>query len=212
MKKALFLVLLIAILAACAPAQPTTDIQSTAIAIVQTGIALTQTALPTSTPPPPTLTLTITLINPTPTPARLFIPIITPDAIQVERWKEYQTALALSLLSKFPPEFILCEWIILGQSGQEVYVVAVCGSSGARSSRPAVIYLNPDGSIQNVESVGYGSTRSLNIQRLFPPDIQEMIYSESTHMISEQLREHLDWRLSNHEEPPLIVLSAIPTP
>ncbi len=208
MKKTLFAALLVVILTACALAPPTTDIQGTALAIVPTGVALTQTAMPTSTPPPPS----ITLINPTPTLARLFTPIVTPDTIQVERWKEYQTALAMSLLSEFPPEFILCEWVILGQSNQEVYVVAVCGSSGARSSRPAVIYLKTDGSIQNVESVAYGSTRRLNIQRLFPPDIQEIIYSGSTHMISEQLREHLDWRLSNREEPPLIVLSAIPTP
>ena len=45
MKKTLFAVLLVVTLAACAPAPPTTDIQSTAIAIVQTGLALTQTNL-----------------------------------------------------------------------------------------------------------------------------------------------------------------------
>jgi hypothetical protein len=138
--------------------------------------------------------------------------MITPDAIQVTRWKEYQTALAKSLLPSISPDILLCEWVILGRSNQEVYLAAVCGSGGSRATAPVVIYLSIDGSIQNVEAVGYGSSRDFNIQRLFPPDAQEMIYSESVSMIMERLKEHLDWRLSYREEPPLIVLSATPMP
>ena len=49
MKTKIMIAFLVITLAACAPAQTnTTDIQNTAVAIVQTGVALTQTALPTA--------------------------------------------------------------------------------------------------------------------------------------------------------------------
>jgi hypothetical protein len=94
MKTKIMIAFLVITLAACAPAQTnTTDIQNKAVAIVQTGVALTQTGMPT--PAPPT------------------IPIITPDAIQLERWKEYQTELAKSILPYDPSPIVLCEWAIL---------------------------------------------------------------------------------------------------
>jgi hypothetical protein len=53
----------------------------------------TQTALtPTSTAIPFT-------VIPSPLPTKPIIPVITPDASQVERWQEYQNALAKSVLS-----------------------------------------------------------------------------------------------------------------
>jgi|GEM_PF-2573545 len=69
MKNILLIALIASILTACAPAQPDTiNLQNTALAIVQTGIALTQTALPTVTVPPPTFTATATIVYPTPSP------------------------------------------------------------------------------------------------------------------------------------------------
>ncbi len=215
MKKIMFITFLTVILAACAPAQIATgDIQNTAIAMVQTAVVLTQAALPTATLPPSTFTPTATIVYPTPSPLPTQPPIIiiTPDAIQVENWRKYETTLTQSLLPKIPPESVLCEWIILGRSGQDVYVVAVCGDSRSSATAPAVIYLDTDGSIQNVEVVEYGSSRDFNIQRLFPAEVQEMIYGKSMQMIYEQLVEHLNWRLLHREEPPLIVLSATPMP
>jgi hypothetical protein len=62
--------------------------------------------------------------------------MITPDPVQVERWKEYQTELAKSLLSFLPPEEVLCEWEILGRSDQKVYVWAVCTSIISSGTSP----------------------------------------------------------------------------
>jgi hypothetical protein len=148
----------------------------------------------------------------TPTPAPPTIPILTPDAIQLERWKEYQTELAKSVLPYDPSPIVLCEWAILGQSNQEVYLWAVCEGGMARDRAPVVVYLNTDGTIQNAKAVEYGSMRKAQIQQLFPPDIQEKIYSELTSTLDELLTRHLSQRSGYPESLPLIVLGATPMP
>src|SRR5690606_12383285 len=127
-------------------------------------IARTQTALPTPTVIS-TATPKATLIPTLPPP-----PIITPDAVQVERWREYETALAKSILPMFE-YMVLCEWDILGRSELEVYVWATCRIPGANDSRPAVIRLGLDGAIQEVEVPRRG--HSSNVDELFPKEVQE---------------------------------------
>ena len=213
MKKTLLAALLVVILTACAPAPPTTDVQSTAIAIVQTGVALTQTVMPIHTPSP-TFTPTATIVvypSPSPIPTFLPLPILTPDAIQVERWQEYQAELAKSVLPYDPSPIVLCEWAILGQSNQEVYLWAVC-EGVARTSAPVIIYLNIDGTIQQVKAVGYDATRNTQIQQLFPLDVQEKIFSELISNLDEQLTRHLSQRSGYPESLPLIILEATPMP
>ena len=167
-------------------------------------VAVSPTSLPTSIFIPVTVT-------PSPLPTLPIINMITPASIQMDSWKEYEVALAKSLLSFLPPEEVLCEWEILGRSEQEVYVWATCdareGGHGAASS--AVIHLNPDGTIQSVEKPGSGSKRNSNILKLFPPDIQEIILNNLLNY--RHLSEHLEWRREHPEEPPLVVLSAILT-
>jgi hypothetical protein len=214
MKKILFTTaLFFIVLSACISNKPNYDIQSTAMAFVETSIVQTETAKPTITP---TLTTIATFVLPTPSPlpTQPSIFISTPNAIQVERWKEYEIALAKSLLPEAPISLVFCEWIILGQSDlkQEVYVVAVCGTTWSRSSVPAVIYLNSDSSIQKIQKVDYGSTRDLNIQALFPKEIQDIIYSDAIKNASIKLKEHLSFRLANSGYPPLIVISITPIP
>ena len=176
----------------------------------------TATSAPTFTPVPPTVTPTSTpevvyvTDVPTPMPTPQPLPIFTPDAIQVERWQEYETALAKSILPHISPEVILCEWAILGKSNQEVYVWAVC-DGGGRASAPAIIYLTEDGAIQRVKAINYDATRNSEIQRLFPLEIQEKIFSELTAILDKQLIKHLDHRQSNPEVPPLILLNVTPT-
>jgi len=211
-----FYVAILVLLAACAPAQPNIpEIQTKAVAMAKTSIALTQTAQPT-------IALTATFVYPTPSPFPTESPLLllTPDAIQVERWKEYQAELAKLVLSDSGAEFpfykdALCEWDILGQVGQELYVWAVCSSLGSLGEKPAVIYLEADGSIRDVKVVFHGSTWDSRIRELFPADVQEKIYSyASLSPFSGRpldMREHLGYRLKHPEEPPLVVLSALPT-
>ena len=66
-------------------------------------------------------------ITPSPLPTQPTIPFITPNPIQVERWKEYEDALAREPLFNEGLS-VLCEWEILGKSEMEVYVWASCKS------------------------------------------------------------------------------------
>jgi hypothetical protein len=210
MKAKIIIAFLVFTLAACAQTN-TANVQSTAVAIGQTGVALTQAAMPTVTPTNSPTALPTSTPEATPTPAPPIIPIITPDAIQVEKWREYQTELAKSVLPYDPSPIVLCEWAILGQSNQEVYIWAVC-EGGARTSAPVIIYLNIDGTIQQVKAVGYDATRNTQIQQLFPLDIQEKIFSELISNLDEQLTRHLSQRSGYPESLPLIILEATPMP
>ncbi len=172
-------------------------------------------ALPPETPIP-------TVVSPTPVPTSTFIPVtivptitptrpgetlITPDGIQVERWVEYQTALAKNILAHLPPEEVLCEWEILGQSGNDVYVWAVCRGKVGGGSVPAVIHLESEGAVLSVERA---INWSADIPRLFPPDVREK-FDLYTSGRARELREHIEWRRTHPEEPPLIILLATPT-
>jgi hypothetical protein len=183
------------ILAACAPVQANaTDVHNTAVAVAGTEVALTQAALPTATPPPTTSTQTpeITFAPATTIPTLVPPPIFTPDAIQVERWREYQTELANALFVynpafpqlRYGPDVYqgaICEWDILGLSNQEVYLWAACISADGLSLRtnPAVIYLEPDGSILGVkaasEKIDLPDPYLIYDLHLFPIDIQEKL-------------------------------------
>jgi hypothetical protein len=164
---------------------------------MQTYIALTQTVLPI-----PHATLIPTLLPP---------PIITPDAVQIERWREYETALAKSILPMFE-YMVLCEWDILGRSELEVYVWATCRIPGGNDSRPAVIRLGLDGSIQEVEVLKRST--SSNVDELFPKEVQEKFDAYTGNSIIDgrikEMHGHLVHRETHPEEPPLIILSAMP--
>ena len=159
--------------------------------------------LPTSTP-----TATAFIIIPSPTPTQPIIPVITPDPIQVERWKEYENALAKSVLPDLASEEVLCEWDILGRSADEVYVWAVCSGIAGGGSVPAVIHLEEDGSIQSVERI---INWSADILRLFPADVRGK-FDRYPSGRAREMSEHVDWRRTHPEEPPLIILSTTPTP
>ena len=216
MKKTLFAALLVVTLIACAPAPPTTDIQSTAFAIVQMGVALTQTAMPIHTP---TFTLTATptalpTFSPVPTAVR---PIFTPDAIQLERWQEYQTKLAEALLNSSTGA--ICEWDILGRSALEVYVWAICGSTGGGDDGPAAIYLNTDGSIQKIKTPRYwwaDGNEVSNEKELFPADVIAKLdlYWKDYSLFTgrpEEIKNYLHYRLANPGTLPWVVLLGTPT-
>jgi hypothetical protein len=204
--KLLLMVILLVILSACGQ---------------QTVVLPTETPIPTvvSPTPVPTFTLIPVTVTPSPLPTQPIIPMLTPDTIQLERWKEYEDALAIAIFpSSFIPGEFLCDWEILGRSDQEVYVWAVCTSIFSiegvgvpyGGSIPAVIHIGADGAVQSVEIPGGGTDYASDIRKMFPHDAQERIFG---HLINFQgLTDHLNWRREHPEEPPLIVLIATPRP
>jgi len=137
---------------------------------------------------------------------------MTPDAYQVEHWKEYQEALAKKFIFSDYVPFALCEWDILGRANQEVYVWAVCAAPAERSYAFAVIHLAANGAVQTVEAPVNGDGWASDVQRIFPSDVQEKIASyDDNHYITQEMLNHIDWRRTHPDEPPLIVLSAMQT-
>jgi hypothetical protein len=128
---------------------------------------------------------------------------------------DYQTALAKTILSYLPPEEVLCEWEILGRSGNDVYAWAVCSGKDGGGSMPTVIHLESDGSVLNVETAtsatSNNSTWSENIVKLFPPDVREK-FAHYQSGRAREMQEHIEWRRTHPEEPPLIILAGMPTP
>lgn len=110
----------------------------------------------------------------------------------------------------------LCEWDILGRSGQEVYIWAYCATieGDVDRIRPAVIYLEANGIIRKVKIAGFKGP-DFNLD-LFPKDVQEKLDEYYFNVCvncgrPEELRTHLLYRETHPEVPPLVVLSAKPT-
>jgi hypothetical protein len=194
------------------------------LAIVLASCTTTVTPVSTGTPVAPTSTVTLEITpasTPSPMPTQPTFAVIMPDAIQVEKWKEYQAELAKAITCDSGHdcpgyEYALCEWDILRQSGQEVYVWALCYAPHAGNRKPAVIHLEADRSIRNVEVPIGGSSWDSDLLRLFPADVREKL--DLYYFLTcpycgrpEILRIHLQYRLTHPDEPPLIILSATPT-
>ena len=163
----------------------------------------------------PTTTLFPVIVTPSALPTQPIIPFITPDADQVERWREYEDTLARAIFSSYlAPEQVVCDWVILGQTEQEVYLWAHCASiysaGPSQVSIPTVIHIGPDGSVQSAEIPGSGTAYDRDIRRMFPTDIQEIIFNQVVLFPQEQI-DRLRWRRGHPDEPPWIVLSSLPT-
>jgi hypothetical protein len=189
----------------------------------QTVILPTETSVPnvvSSTPVPTSILIPVTitpfqlLITPSPLPTEPIIPLLTPDANQVERWNEYEEALAKAFFkSYFQPEEAVCEWVILGQADRVVYVWADCtgiySAGPSAASIPAAIHIATDGSIESVEIPGDGTAYGPSVRRIFPPNVQEKIFSNQE-IFSQAQVDRLRWRRAHPNEPPLIVLPFLP--
>jgi hypothetical protein len=143
-----------------------------------------------------------------------------PTATPSSRWEAYESALADAFLPPpGEPSEGLCEWEILGEGEQEIYVWAMCqvkvSATGAAMSAPAVIYLGDDGEIQRVEHPGDGLDYGTGVRRLFPADLHERVFYHHVDpkVIWEPdvMWEHINSR-REHPEPPLIELSGTPLP
>ena len=131
------------------------------------------------------------------------MPMNTPDADQVEKWPEYETALATQF-SYLPPAQIICEWEVLGRSDSEIYVWAVCGTimdNRVGLEGLAIIYVGGD--------VPY-ALRS-DDPSMYPSNVQERYFNGLIHF--QELVDHLRQRQRHVlSEPPLIILNTKTTP
>jgi hypothetical protein len=135
-------------------------------------------------------------------------PTSTLDPNAPPRWIEYERALASVLLGPvgntvpdLSRDHGLCEWIFMGQKGEQVYAWAECqNDEGTATSAPAVIFLGEDGHIKAVvmPDEGWG-----NLKELFPAPVVELIFSNS--FDAKAAMEHIHLRRADPSIPPLIV-------
>jgi hypothetical protein len=184
--------------------------------ITPTATFLPASPILTQTATVPVATARFATITPSPLPPKVLITRITPDVVQVERWKDYETALAKTLLPFVPPQHVLCEWDILGRSdsGRDVYVWALCavvGASGivSAASAPALIHLERSGAVHRIEIPRDGTAYAEDIVRMFPAEIRDKfdLYNSGR---AGDMEKHLEWRRTHRKEPPSLVFSATP--
>ncbi len=136
-------------------------------------------------------------------------PSIAPTITSLPRWWIYETALSQAILQK--PDG-LCEWLILGKSNNEVYVLTECkarGPIGTAGYAPAVIYLAGNGEIDKVAIPRDSPYYNSDIRSLFPSDLWDKIFGFS--LDGDQAEKHIDERMTSNG-PPLIALSGTPLP
>lgn len=173
------------------------------------------TPSPAGSQPPPNALTSATLTSAiAATPTAAATPPLTPTEMENVRWQKYQNALTSAFLSTATPKIQgLCEWEILGQSGQEVYVWAMCqtaaDSDGMAVSAPAVIRLDAKGQIQGVDMPRDGAHYGPDIRQLFPRRVEKMIFDHDVD--TGAMWDHIQKR-HQHPEPPLIVLTKTPLP
>ncbi len=145
----------------------------------------------------------------TPIPSVAPIPFPTPLA-DTPRWVLYERALSYIFLG--PPEKTLpdmsvdhglCEWEILGQKENEVYIYALCLANnviGTATSAPAVIRLGEDGTILEIEmpDEGFG-----NLKELFPKEILARILNNES--LADTAWDRIQLRRKDTSIMPLIV-------
>ena len=123
---------------------------------------------------------------------------------------EYEHALAVAILGISEA---ICEWEVLGQKKEEVYVWAMCQLTdlaiGSAASVPAVIHLGKNRSIEKVQIPGDGTQYGTDIRKMFPSELHERIFEQSVD--TDKMWTHIESRQKN-PEPPLIVLSGISLP
>lgn len=137
---------------------------------------------------------------------------IPSDPAQLERWQEYETALAKKLMPQYPRDTVLCEWELMGKSEQKINVWAICLTTVTSpeigiyyfpaASVPAVIDLDASGGVQSVEIPEYGENYIADFWKLVP----DSVWNQFPGVFA--MEKHLHWRRTHPAEPPLVVLNA----
>lgn len=132
----------------------------------------------------------------TPSPTRTqAAPTTTPTVPEVVPvWSPVEVALSSSILRTPDGK---CEWEVLGWLKQKVYVWALCqagpGPGSTAASVPAVLWVRQDQSIQNVEIPGNGTNYGVSIRKLFPPAVQDKIFTHSFDVEAAEKRLQARW-------------------
>lgn len=137
-------------------------------------------------------------------------PPVVDIPVENEKWKEYEASILSACYSDVSlPSDKLCEWDIITQRGNTIYVWAFCTDvNGQGSSGPVVINLRPTGGVEKaICPLVFDDYKTL-----FPGELYEEVNSYRNRFDINRAWSHLELRFQNRTIPPLIVVDGTPLP
>ncbi len=130
--------------------------------------------------------------------------------IPAEKWKKYETSILSACYSGVSlPSDKLCEWDIIAQRGNIIYVWAFCADvNGQGSSGPVVINIRPTGGIEkSICPLVFDDYKTL-----FPDELYDEVITYRERFDLDKAWRHLEVRFQDRTIPPLIVVNGTPLP
>ncbi len=133
--------------------------------------------------------------------------LLPPTNGMTHTWRDYETALVRAILPATLANGV-CDWQVLGHTGQEVYVWAFCAANQAgaditAASLPAVLTLADDGHTVTARIPRDGTYYPEDVRALFPADVQQQIFRRLPEATLSRLEQHARRRLTWPTLPPL---------
>lgn len=127
-----------------------------------------------------------------------------------EKWKQYEASILSACYSAVSlPSDKLCEWDIITQRGNTIYVWAFCADvNGQGSSGPVVINVSPTGGVEKAICPLVFD----DYKMLLPGDLYEEVNNYRNRFDLNRAWSHLELRFQNPTLPPLIVVDGTPLP
>ncbi len=102
----------------------------------------------------------------------------------------------------------MCDWQVLGHTGQEVYVWAFCAANQAgaditAASVPTVLTLTDDGHTVTARIPRDGTYYAEDVRAMFPPEVQQQVFGRLPEATLARLAQHARRRLTLPTLPPL---------
>lgn len=134
----------------------------------------------------------------------------TPNVNWGKNWREYETAILSACYSDVSlPSEKLCEWEIITERDNTIYVWAFCADiNGQGSSGPLVVYIRPSGKVEKaICPLVFDDYKAL-----FPGELYEEVNNYRDRFDLDIAWHHLEMRFQDRTIPPLIAIEGTPLP
>jgi hypothetical protein len=127
-----------------------------------------------------------------------------------KNWREYETAILSACYSDVSlSSEKLCEWEIITEQDNTIYVWAFCADvNGQGSSGPIVVYIRSSGKVEKaICPLVFDDYKAL-----FPGELYEKVNNYRDRFDLDRAWHHLEMRFRDRTIPPLIAIESTPLP
>ncbi len=134
----------------------------------------------------------------------------TPNKNWSKNWRECEAAILSACYSNVSlPSEKLCEWEIITEQDNAIYVWALClDAYGQGSSVPVVIYIGTSGKVEKAICPRVFD----DYKALFPGELFEKVRNYRDRFDLDRAWHHLEMRFQDRTIPPLIAIESTPLP